>query len=134
MNLNISARQAHPFHLVDVSPWPILMSVAVLSGALGMVSWLAHFPAYLVSSLVLIGIIAIVWWRDVLREAKAGYHTSMVQRGILIGFLLFLLSEIMLFFSFFWGMLHSSLSPSDALGCSWPPVGIHAVNPWGLPL
>lgn len=30
----------HPFHLVDVSPWPILMSFALLSGALSLVSWL----------------------------------------------------------------------------------------------
>lgn len=134
MNFNISARQAHPYHLVDVSPWPILMSVAVLSGALGMVSWLTHYPTYLVSSQVLIIFIAILWWRDVIREAKGGYHTTLVQRGIQIGFLLFLASEVMLFFSFFWAFGHSSLSPTLELGGVWPPVGINAVNPWGIPL
>jgi len=30
----------HPYHLVDVSPWPILMSFALLSGALSLVNWL----------------------------------------------------------------------------------------------
>ena len=30
----------HPFHLVDVSPWPILKSFGTLSGALAIVSWL----------------------------------------------------------------------------------------------
>jgi len=39
--------------------------------------------------------LVVLWWRDVIREAKGGNHTTVVQRGILIGFLLFLLSEVM---------------------------------------
>jgi cytochrome c oxidase subunit 3 len=40
----------------------------------------------------------------------------------------------MLFVSFFWSFFHSSLSPAVELGATWPPVGINAVNPWGIPL
>jgi cytochrome c oxidase subunit 3 len=40
----------------------------------------------------------------------------------------------MLFISFFWAFFHSSLSPSIELGASWPPIGIHIVNPWAIPL
>jgi cytochrome c oxidase subunit 3 len=40
----------------------------------------------------------------------------------------------MLFLSFFWAYLHSSLAPSVELGSVWPPVGIHAIDPWGIPL
>lgn len=83
---------------------------------------------------MIIVLIAIQWWRDVIREAQGGFHTSLVQRGLLIGFLLFLLSEIMLFVSFFWAFFNSSLAPAVELGATWPPVGIHAVNPWGIPL
>jgi hypothetical protein len=89
IDMNFSARQAHPYHLVDVSPWPLLMSLAVLSAATGLVSWLGHFPTNLVPQLVVIALIAFQWWRDVIREAKGGYHTTLVQRGLLIGFLLF---------------------------------------------
>ncbi|KAI9088702.1 cytochrome c oxidase subunit III domain-containing protein [Phlyctochytrium arcticum] len=64
------------------------------------------------------------WWRDVIREAFGGFHTTVVQKA----------SEIMLFASFFWAMFHSSLSPTVELGATWPPIGIHAVNPWGIPL
>lgn len=110
------------------------MSMAVLSAAIGLVSWLGQFPSNLpinplLVQLVVIALIAFQWWRDVIREAKGGYHTTLVQRGLLIGFLLFLLSEIMLFVSFFWSFFHSSLSPAVELGASWPPVGINAVNP-----
>jgi len=74
-----------------------------------------------------------LWWRDVIREAKGGYHTIRVQRGILIGFLLFLLSEIMLFVSLFWALFHSSLAPNVELAM-WPPVAINAVDTWAIPL
>ena len=74
----------------------------------------------------------VLWWRDVIREAKGGYHTTPVQQGILIGFLLFLLSEVMLFVSFFWAFFHSSLSPNVELAL-WPH-GINRLDPWAIPL
>jgi len=33
-----------------------------------------------------IGLIFFLWWRDVIREAKGGFHTLIVQRGLMIGF------------------------------------------------
>nr|QCQ69096.1 cytochrome c oxidase subunit 3 [Powellomyces hirtus] len=132
--MNYSMRQAHPYHLVDVSPWPLLMSMALLTAALGLVSWLGHYSTNLGPALFVIILIALQWWRDVIREAKGGYHTTIVQRGLLIGFILFLMSEIMLFMSFFWAFFHSSLAPAVELGSTWPPVGIQAVDPWGIPL
>ena len=46
-----------------------------------------------------------VWWRDVIREATfEGYHTSAVQTGLRYGMLLFIASEVMFFFSFFFGL------------------------------
>lgn len=124
----------HPYHLVDVSPWPFLLSITLLSAAMSMVNWLTHNTTALLLQILIILLISYQWWRDVVREARAGYHTSVVQKGILIGFLLFLLSEIMLFFSFFWAFFHSSLAPSVELGAYWPPIGISAVNPWAIPL
>ena len=56
------------------------------------------------------------------------------MRKFTIGFLLFLLSEIMLFLSFFWAFFHASLAPSFEIGAFWPPIGINAVNVWGIPL
>ncbi len=117
-----TAPVAHPYHIVDNSPWPIFMSFALFGFAVTIVSWLTGFKQSLLSftPLILISLIATLWWRDVIREAKAGFHNDKVQHGLLIGFLLFLLSEIMLFFSFFWAFGHVSLSPSVELGISWP--------------
>jgi cytochrome c oxidase subunit 3 len=133
-----NASLPHPYHLVDVSPWPILISFVVLLGAFIVVSFFTHRYNYgpLVGYLALGSflIIIIQWFRDIIREAQGGYHTKIVQRGIYISFLLFLVTEVMLFASFFWAFFHSSLAPAVELGSQWPPVGLNAVDTWSLPL
>lgn len=63
-----------------------------------------------------------------------GNHTYAVQRGLNIGFGLFIISEVFFFLSIFWAFFHSSISPSVELGAQWPPMGIEGVNPFELPL
>jgi len=47
-------------------------------------------------------ICAFNWFRDVSEEASyVGHHTLIVRRGLVFGFLLFISSEVMLFFGFF---------------------------------
>jgi heme/copper-type cytochrome/quinol oxidase subunit 3 len=65
------------------------------------------------------------WGRELVREATyEGYHTSYVVTGLKYGMLLFLASEAMLFFPFFWAFFHASLSPAVTVGGVWPPEGI----------
>jgi heme/copper-type cytochrome/quinol oxidase subunit 3 len=80
-------------------------------------------------------LVMFVWWKDVIVEATyLGYHTNKVVRGLKIGMILFIASEIMFFFSFFWAFFHASLSPSIVGGSVWPPLGIVVLNPLKLPL
>lgn len=136
----LSSPYLTPVHLVESSPWPFLIAWSFFSLAIGFVSWLSNLlPWYLsggaiVLSLVLITAILVLWWRDVSREGSGGHHTLTVQSGLTLGFYLFLLSEIMLFFSFFWAYFHSSLAPAVDIGSQWPPLGIAVINPWALPL
>jgi heme/copper-type cytochrome/quinol oxidase subunit 3 len=59
------------------------------------------FVMFLGLSLVIMTMI--LWWRDVIREATfEGHHTKPVQRGLRYGMILFIVSEIMFFFAFFW--------------------------------
>ncbi len=131
-----SLNTLHPFHLVDVSPWPILMSFGLLSGALALVSWLTlGNNSSIVYILVFSNIILIsyLWLRDVVREGQAGYHTQAVRKGLMLGFIIFLITEVLLFASFFWAFFHVSLNPSVVLA-AWPPLGINAIDCWSLPL
>ena len=72
---------------------------------------------YVALFLFLISAVVTLWLRDVIREAAHGHHTLAVQRGLRIGFALFIFSEVMFFFSFFWAYFHCALAPSVELGC-----------------
>jgi cytochrome c oxidase subunit 3 len=128
----------HPFHIVTPSPWPFLLSIGALGTTVGAVMYLHSYingGYILFLNLLFVLLIMTLWWRDVIREATfQGKHTKIVQRGIKIGVILFILSEVMFFASFFWAFFHSSLSPTIEIGCIWPPYGIKTLNPWGIPL
>jgi len=67
--------------------------------------------------LFLISLTMYQWWRDVVREGSMqGYHTVAVSRGIRIGVVFFIVSEVCFFFAFFWAFFHASLAPSVELG------------------
>jgi len=53
---------------------------------------------------------------------------------MILGFLLFLLSEVMLFFGFFWAFFHSALYPDISIGCVFPPKDIIIIPPLSIPL
>lgn len=125
----------HPFHLVTVSPWPILTSLRVINNLLITINWFNKINYIYVITIPCTLICTYQWWRDVVRESTfQGFHTLIVYRGLRIGIILFITSEILFFFSFFWAFYHSSLSPSIEIGQSWPPLGIMPFNPYDIPL
>lgn len=65
--------------------------------------------------------IARQWFYDVENEGTSyGAHTKVVKSGLYKGFILFVVSEIMLFLGFFWAFFHSALSPSFVYAFFWP--------------
>jgi len=130
--------QAHPFHLVEPSPWPLASSLALLTTT---ISGVMYFNNYANGGFLLtLGLISTVismflWFRDIIIEGTfQGSHTSKVQQGLTLGFILFVISEVFFFLSLFWAFFHSALSPTVELGCLWPPAGIEVMNPWEVPL
>jgi cytochrome c oxidase subunit 3 len=130
--------EIHPFHLSDPSPWPLFVSLGILGLVIGNVLGLhlcSGAKDLIKDSSYFIAFCMLCWWRDVVRESTfEGKHTKAVQKGLRYGMLLFILSEVMFFFAFFWAFFHSSLSPAVQLGAVWPPMGIQTINVWGLPL
>nr|YP_007374669.1 cytochrome c oxidase subunit III [Urochela quadrinotata]AFI54778.1 cytochrome c oxidase subunit III [Urochela quadrinotata] len=126
----------HPFHLVDYSPWPLTGSIGAMSLTSGMVMWFKSMNySLMIMGLFILMLTTIQWWRDVIRESTyQGNHTNKVVSGLKLGMLLFIISEIMFFLSFFWSFFHSSLAPVVELGMSWPPKGIIPFNPMDTPL
>lgn len=126
----------HPYHLVDPSPWPYVMSCAALLTTLGAVIYFHYSQIFLfILGLISIALCMFIWLKDVVREATyQGFHTKAAVMGLKLGFLLFIVSEVLFFVSFFWAFFHSSLSPSVEIGVLWPPIGIEPLNPFSIPL
>jgi len=75
------------------------------------------------------------WWRDVIRESTFDLsHTKRVLVGLKLGMILFIVSEIMFFFAFFWSFFYFSINPAMELGSVWPPLYITILNPFEVPL
>nr|YP_011010607.1 cytochrome c oxidase subunit 3 [Halobates robustus]WPW47274.1 cytochrome c oxidase subunit 3 [Halobates robustus] len=126
----------HPFHLVDPSPWPLTGSIGAMTMTSGMVMWFHMKNPMLMSLGMLILLLTMIqWWRDIVREGTyQGKHTIMVTNGLKWGMILFIISEIFFFISFFWAFFHSSLAPTIEIGMTWPPKGIKTFNPMDIPL
>ena len=125
-----------PFHLVEFSPWPLTGSVGALLLTSGIAIWFHGYGTLTISiGLVVIILTILQWWRDVIREGTyLGYHTSLVTKGLRWGIILFIASEVLFFFAFFWAFFHRRLAPTPELGCAWPPTGIYPLNPFAIPL
>jgi len=137
-NLNRSAFQGHPFHLVSPSPWPLFTCISLLTLTLSGVLTMHGFSNagfWLACAFVLVVSSMFFWFRDVVSEGTyLGNHTLAVQRGINMGVALFIVSEGLFFLAIFWAYFHSALSPTVELGAQWPPMGIEAINAFELPL
>nr|AFP72283.1 cytochrome oxidase subunit 3 [Agaricus bisporus var. bisporus H97] len=133
----INQYQHFSFHLVDPSPWPILTSFSLLNLTIGAVSYMHGYPngGYILTSGLLLTVLGmILWFRDIIIEGTyLGHHTQEVKNGLMLGIILFIISEIFAFLSVFWCFFHSSLSPAIEIN-AWPPAGITPLDPFAVPL
>jgi len=73
-NRTINKFQFFPFHLVDPSPWPILLSFSLLNLTIGAVAYMHGFSYggyILILGFILTTYGMILWFRDVIIEGKA---------------------------------------------------------------
>lgn len=129
---NLKRKQKHKWHIVAPSPWPILLSWSILILTIGLISWFYRIDSYtlLIGFFLTLTTISF-WFRDVIREATyMGYHTLGVQNNLRVAFSLFITSEVMFFFSFFWAYFYISTAPNIFIGCTWPPEGICNTFVW----
>nr|QVY57862.1 cytochrome c oxidase subunit 3 [Trissolcus japonicus] len=127
-----------PFHLVTISPWPIITSMNLFFLMINMTKMFNFNSKYmLLMSLIGLVLCSYQWWRDTTRESMSqGFHTNYVIKGMKLGMILFIISEVFFFVSFFWSYFHMFLAPSVEIGQSWPPssMKLSLLDPYNLPL
>jgi len=145
-----SHKKLHDYHLVDPSPWPLYSAFAALAMFAGLALFFNgnnHVGIPLAGAgLASVLLMMFVWWRDVVREGVLDKsHSEIVRRGLRFGMALFILSEIMFFFAFFWSFFKGALAPvlqfdvatifaSDKVSPGiWPPEHIATLDAWDIP-
>jgi heme/copper-type cytochrome/quinol oxidase subunit 3 len=126
----------HQFHLVDISSLPFLTAsiIGILAAQLAYFLHGGKSLNIIIFFFFLFSCLLMIWFKSVIEESGKGYHTLLVYVGLRIGMGLFIISEVLFFFAFFWAFFHVSLAPAIAIGCAWPPLSIQPLDIWGLPL
>ena len=131
-----STERTHPYHLVNPSKWPFVGSVAAFGMAVGGIWYMHGGPIYgFLVGLVLMLYTMYGWWRNVVDEAESGTdHTDTVRHGLRMGMVLFIASEVMFFFAFFWAFFDATIPfLSRTAHDVWPPEGVVPFDTWSLP-
>ena len=127
----------HPFHILTSSPWPFVTALQIFLFLFGFIFFMHDFlySGFFCGLGFLLLIYSLYrWGSDVVYESTIlGQHTNEIQTGLRFGVVLFIVSEIMFFFSFFWTFFYSSVSPAVQIGAIWPPIGIQTIDAWSLP-
>jgi heme/copper-type cytochrome/quinol oxidase subunit 3 len=108
-----------------LNPFPFLTSKRVLNLLLSFVGYF-HFnfrEKFCFFKVFLVIISLTLWWVSLIKNYKGGLYTSLYEKFFRNAFILFILSEVMFFFGFFWRFFHSCWVPTLYIGCCWPSVG-----------
>ena len=129
-------KKFHEIHIVPSNPYPIIISLIILAYIITLrIRFQNKFNLTLTASFLSTILITFSWWKNILHERRhIGHYSTKVVKGLKYGILLFIASEVLFFFSFFWAFLRSSLSPHIELGETWPPQNILPFNPIDIPL
>ena len=131
----------HDYHILPTDPWPFLTSFSALVMTTGLAFFMHDYPFG--TYLLIAGVIGLIismfsWFGNIIKEARAGDHTPVVQLHQRYGMILFIASEVMFFVGWFWAFFDFALFPSElaeTVGGVWPPESIEAVmDPFDLPL
>jgi hypothetical protein len=110
----------HPFHLVNPSILPVSLSSGFFFFLTNLVlfMWFGFWHSKLffyfhIFCIVNLFVVMLTWFLEVFKEEQSGAHTIEIQKGFQYAILLFILSELMLFFSFFWAYFHYTLNANS---------------------
>ena len=126
----------HDYHILNPSIWPLIGSVGGFVMLFGAVLWMHDITPYL----FWIGLVAVLytmfgWWSEVVAESRVGDHTPVVRIGLRYGFIMFIMSEVMFFFAWFWAFFKPAIYPmNEYVGSEYVPPEVYAVDAFHLPL
>ena len=138
--MKVGTKLSFSYHLVENSPWPLTSALSIFSLIIGTLMNIHFKHDVFGGTIILLSLFSLLfstfnWWNDIIKEGSyRGEHTLKVQTNLNLGFILFVISEISIFFSFFFAYFYNSLVPSVDVGGIWPPIGIETLDYLSVPL
>ncbi|MGR3623315.1 cytochrome c oxidase subunit 3 [Pseudophaeobacter sp.] len=126
----------HDFHILPPSILPFLAALGGFFMLFGAVLWMQDITPWMFW-IALVGVlyVSFAWWSEMVSEARQGDHAPVVRIGLRYGFILFVMSEVMFFFAWFWSFFKHAIYPMESyIGTEYVAPAIHAVDPFHLPL
>lgn len=137
-----SSKFGHVFHLVSPSvlpmtfSWVLFLLIQDLLNSMWLEFWYTGFWQVMghVTMATFLFATILSWILEIYSEEQSGAHSLEVQKGFRYAILLFILSELMLFISFFWAYFHFSLNSNSFTGGSYTPNGLVPFYWFRIPL
>jgi cytochrome c oxidase subunit 3 len=126
----------HDYHILNPSVNPLLGAVFGFVMLFGAVLWMHEITPFI----FWIGFVGVLytmfaWWVEVVKESHVGDHTPVVAIGLRYGFILFIMSEVMFFFAWFWSFFKHAIYPMEEyFGSQYIPPEVYPVDAFHLPL
>jgi len=92
----------HNFHIVRPSVYPFVLRVSLLNVVSSLLVFMkfGYIGGFSIALFFFVYVI-LLWLKDVVGEGLRGYHGPFVVVGFKYGFLFFIFTEVMFFFSIF---------------------------------
>lgn len=108
--------------ILNRSPWPIILILGSLNLFLGLSLTIKFIRKILILNLIVLTVCCFIWWIDYSTELnKYGQDLKNLREISKNSIILFIISEVILFFSLFWRYFRFFLSPIIEIGETWPP-------------
>ena len=129
----------HPFFLLRRSYWPLFLSISLGCFMVNTVFFLHSYSFLNLQTFCLQFLNTLIcifgWFSCIIRESSIyGKYSKKLQSNIRTSFILFIVSEIMLFATFLVSFLYCSTVPSIFIGLVWPPYKFITIDPCYIPL
>ena len=119
------------FFILNFSPWPIISSFSL---AILLFSLILSIRSLIILGLLNVIISVLGWLNEIKHESSYnGEHTLKQNEMLYFGFLLFILSEILIFATLIGSYFYNSINPSVELYNKYPYEGIIIIDKFGYP-
>lgn len=127
----------HYYNEIPYTIWPFYISEMLFIGIYFGVLFLNGIKSGILSliSLSLLALAVFLWFYDILTESLIfGKYNRKLRRVIVIGFVLFLISEVFVFLGFFWAFFDRFFHNPGILGGISIPMGLEVFVSYKKPL